>query len=406
MSNPLAVAAVTQTLVGLLDPWIHKDGELADTRITAAPPDKARDNGNTNQLNVFLYHAALSPAWRNMEVPRQAKPNETAPPPLPLNLYYLLTAYGRDNRDDLGHRVLGRAMILLHDHPVLGSKEIKDALADNDLWQQVERIRIAPQPLTIDEMSKLWTTFQTEYRISVAYEVGVVLVDSSRAASAPLPVLSRAPNALASTLPPFPTVEALELPEPRSSALLGDTVRLTGHDLAGDTVKVVFDSPRLQEPKRLDPEPDATAAAVEVKLPDNAAAQTSWPPGLYSVAVEVTEAGPPVRTRTSGSVPFRLASVLEGPLPLNAVIALGEANVDVSFSPEVRPAQRVSLLLGDRQIPSPPRAAKTGDITFTVTEAEPGEYFLRLRVDGVDSILIDVGAEPPAFLQDHKVVLT
>ena len=76
-------------------------------------------------------------------------------------------------------------MLLLHDHPVLGSAEIKAALADNDLWQQVERIRIVPQPLTIDEMSKLWTTFQTQYRISVAYEVGVILVDSGRAASTP-----------------------------------------------------------------------------------------------------------------------------------------------------------------------------------------------------------------------------
>jgi hypothetical protein len=405
VSNPLAVAAVTQTLVGLLDPWIHKDGELADTRITASPPDKARDNGNTNQLNVFLYNAALSPSWRNMEVPRQAKPNETAPPPLPLNLYYLLTAYGRDNRDDLGHRVLGRAMILLHDHPVLGAKEIKDALPDNDLWQQLERIRIAPQPLTIDEMSKLWTTFQTEYRISVAYEVGVVLVDSSRASSAPLPVLRRAPDALASTLPPFPTIETLELPVPRSSVLLGDTLKLTGHDLTGDTVRVVFDSPRLEEPKRLAPEAGATAATVKVKLPNDAAARASWPPGLYTVAVEVTEAGPPERTRTSGSVPLRLAPVLAGPLPLSEVVVGGEVTVAVSFAPNVLPEQRVSLLLGDRQIPSPPRAAQAGDITFAVPDAEPGEYFLRLRVDGVDSILIDLGAEPPAFLQDHKVVL-
>jgi Pvc16 N-terminal domain len=327
MSNPLAVAAVTNTLVGLLDPWIHKDAELVDTRVTAAPLDKARENVNGNQLNVFLYQATLSPAWRNMGVPGQTRLNETGPPPLALNLYYLLTAYGRDNRDDLGHRVLGRAMLLLHDHPVLGASEIKAALADNDLWQQVERIRIAPQPLTIDEISKLWTTFQTQYRISVAYEVGVVLVDSGREASAPLPVLKRSPDALASIVPPFPTVEEVEIPHGRPSALLGDTLKLTGHDFAGDTVQLVFDSARLDEPKRLTPQPAATGAALEVTLPSDAQAKTEWPPGLYTVAVEVTDAGPPERTRTSDAVLLALAPALTGALPLHEVIAAGAASV-------------------------------------------------------------------------------
>jgi Pvc16 N-terminal domain len=406
VSNHLGVAAVTKTLVGLLDPWIHKDPELADTRVTAAPPDKARDNGQTNQLNVFLYHAALSPAWRNMALPSQTNPNETGPPPLPLNLYYLLTAYGRDNSDDLGHRVLGRAMLLLHDHPVLGAAEIKAALADNDLWQQVERIRITPQPLTIDEMSKLWTTFQTQYRISVAYEVAVVLVESTRASITPLPVLSRSPDALASSVPRFPTVEAVEIPDGRPSVFLGDGLVVTGHDLAGDTVRVVFDSPRLDEPKRVAPAAGATGSSVPVALPNDAAAKASWPPGLYTVAVEVTDAGPPERVRTSNSAPLRLAPVLTGALPLNVPIITGTAAVTVTFDPEVLPEQRVSLLLSDRQVPSPPRAAKIGTITFDVTDAEPGECFVRLRADGVDSIPIDFSTDPPTFRQDQKVVLT
>jgi hypothetical protein len=338
-------------------------------------------------------------------IPGQTKPNETAQPPLPLNLYYLLTAYGRDNRDDLGHRVLGRAMLLLHDHPLLGAAEIKAALAGNDLWQQVERIRITPQPLTIDEMSKLWTTFQTQYRISVAYEVGVVLVDSDREASAPLPVLTRSPDALPSTVPPFPTVTAIEIPHGRPSALLGDTLRLTGHDLAGDSVRVVFDSARLDEPIPLMPNPGATDAALEVNLPSGAPANAAWPPGLYTVAVEVTETGPPVRTRTSDPVPLALAPVLTSALPLHEVIAAGVASVQVAFEPEVLPEQRVSLVLGDRLIASPPRAAKFGTLTFTVPDATPGEFFVRLRADGVDSLLIDYEQEPPVFLSDHKVVL-
>ena len=404
MSNPLAVASVTQTLVNLLDPWIHQDAELTDTRITAVPPDKARDAVNASQLNIFLYQAAISPAWRNMDPP-WTRQNETGVPALPLNLHYLLTAYGRDNRDDLGHRVLGRAMILLHDYPLLGAAEIQAALPDNDLWQQVERIRITPQPLTLDEMSKLWTTFQTQYRISVAYEVGVVLVDSFRRGRAPLPVLSRTPSAFASAAPPFPTVDALVLPDKRPSAFLGDTLTLEGHDLAADTVRVVFDSPRLEEPKRLPPAAGATATRVSVVLPDDPAAIAAWPPGMYTVAVEVTATEPPERPRTSAAVPLRLAPVLTGPLPLNAPIVAGSATIAVSFTPEVLPEQEVRLLVGDAELASPPRPAQTGSISFTLADAETGDYPLRLRADGVDSVFVNYAAEPPAFLADQRVVL-
>lgn len=405
MSNALGLAAVTQTLVNLLGSWIPGDVELSDTRVTASPPDKAREGLTGSQLNVFLYQATIDGAMRNLPDPTRVRPNEIGFPPLPLDLHYLLTAYGRENRDDLGHRVLGRAMILLHDHPVLGAAEIRGALADNDLWQQVERIRITPQPLSLDEMSKLWTTFQTQYRISVAYQVGVVLVDSSRSGTTPLPVLRRTPTAAASTVPPFPTVEAVAIPGGRPTALLGDALTLTGHDLGGDAVEVVFDSPRLDQPKRLPPDAGAGEGSLTVTLPNDPGAVASWPPGVYTVAVETTANGPPARTVASEGVPLRLGPVLTGQLPLAAAIAAGVATVRVGFEPEVLPEQRVSLLLGDREIPSPPRAARTGTIAFTVPDAEPGTYPVRLRVDGVDSLLIDFSAPEPSFRADQAVEL-
>ena len=61
-------------------------------------------------------------------------------------------------------------MGVLHDHPLLGAEEINGALPESDLDQQVERVRITPQPMSVEEMSKLWTTFQTQYRMSAAYQ--------------------------------------------------------------------------------------------------------------------------------------------------------------------------------------------------------------------------------------------
>jgi len=45
--------------------------------------------------------------------------------------------------------------------------------------------------MSLEDVSKLWTTFQTQYRISAAYEVSVVIIESSRIVKTPLPVLTR-----------------------------------------------------------------------------------------------------------------------------------------------------------------------------------------------------------------------
>jgi hypothetical protein len=144
MSNPLAIAAVTATLRNLLTVGISADPDLADVTVTTQPVDRARTGANTaNQLNVFLYHILPSAAWRNMDMPARVRNGESGVPPLALNLYYLLTAYGRDDdaRVPFSHHLLGRAMSVLGDHPLLNAAEIKASLPNNDLWSQIERIR-------------------------------------------------------------------------------------------------------------------------------------------------------------------------------------------------------------------------------------------------------------------------
>src|SRR5229473_5733060 len=116
----------------------------------------------------------------------------TSMPPLALNLYYMITTYARENSgtgDIDSHNLLGRVMRILYDHPVLSAAEIQAAMQESDLQNQIERIRITMQPLNIEEIYRLWTGFQTQYRLSVSYEAAVVLIESTRAVSRPLPVL-------------------------------------------------------------------------------------------------------------------------------------------------------------------------------------------------------------------------
>ncbi|MFO0979798.1 MAG: DUF4255 domain-containing protein [Planctomycetaceae bacterium] len=110
-------------------------------------------------------------------IPTKVKSGETGSPPLALNLYYLLTAYGDAEREEDDHRrCLALACGVLHDKAALRTIDIQNAtgatsLKNAALESQFEQVKITPEPLTLEEMSKLWTTFQTQYRISAAFRL-------------------------------------------------------------------------------------------------------------------------------------------------------------------------------------------------------------------------------------------
>jgi hypothetical protein len=411
MSSPLAIAAVTATLRSLLVQAVTANTDLADTTVTTLPPDKARDAGNTaNQINVFLYLTRPSAAWRNADPPGRVRPGETGFTPLALNLFYLITAYGRDN-DALrpfSHELIGRAMSLLHDHPVLGADEIKGAFPASDLFDQVERVRFTIQPLSGEEVFNLWSSFQTQYRLSVAYEAAVVLIDSARSVKTPLPVLTRGQDdsgitAQGSVVPAFPTIETLALPQRQSAAQSGDIITFSGHDLTAAQVKAVFQTRHLADPITLDPEPGATAESISFRVKDD---PSLWIPGFYTVQLEVTEqpGTPTARTRTSNQVPIAIAPTVTTAFPITATISGGKATVNISFKPRVLPEQSAFLLLGDLPVAAAPRTAAVRKLQFPIDKAVPGEYLARVRVDGADTLLIDNSGSKPVF-RNQKVIL-
>jgi hypothetical protein len=389
--------------------------------VTTLPPDKARKDA-VDQVNLFLYNTSIDAALRN-EPPRTSRPGESAEPSLPLRLHYLVTAYGEGDSDALGHKLLGQAMGALHDHPLLGSEEIRGAtqsngLGDSDLHTQVERVRITPHSLNVEEMSKLWTTFMTPLRASAAYEVSVVLIDSRRPARAALPVIGRGSQAdtgvesAANVESPFPSLSSVETPDP-SALLPGETLTLRGANLSGSTVSVRVRHQLMQSDRVLAPLAGATATEVRVVFPDEPA---NLPAGFYTVAVEVgtEEAAHPgvTFTRTTNRLAFALAPSITSQMPAEALRDDdGLAALTLTCKPQVRPGQRASLMLGDREIPAQGFDDPTDTLDFEFgnpTPADaPGEVVsvARLRVDGVDSLLIDRAVAPPRFLSDRKVTI-
>ena len=408
MSNPLAIAATTITLQAILQSAIVSDPadtDLTDTTVTILPPDKARGNGNANQLNLFLYQIVPNAAWRNMNIPSQVATGETGNPPLALTLHYLLTAFGKDNDTTLpfGHHLLAKAMSILYDHALLGPDEIRAATSatfpGSDLDKQVERVRITLQPMSLEEISKLWTGLVTQYRLSVGYEVSVMLIDSTQAQKTPLPVLTRGVSSPASLIPPFPALDQVQFPNSQPSALLGDSLILTGNNLDGTSVGLVFNHPLWSAPVEIPPQPGGTATQVTVIIPNSPA---NWPAGFYTLSLTVQRPTETYR-RTTNQLSFGLAPKITVAPPSAAGPNI---TYTVTCSPEVRPEQYAALLLGDQEIVAQPHSTQTATLSFQAQNLSAGKYFVRLRVDGVDSLLVNRAVTPPMFDPTQKVTVT
>ncbi len=415
MSNALAIAAVTATLRNLLDS-INQDTNtgLGQVNVTTKPPDEARDKTNPNQLNLFLYQVLPNAAWRNIDIPQRVKSGETSVSPLALNLYYMLTAYGLDNDDTFGHRLLGIAMRILYDHPLLGAQEIKAALPnpiDSDLENQVERVRITLQPLSVDEIFRLWSGFQTQYRVSVAYEIAVVLIDSTLPTRTPLPVLTRGKSdkgvtSQADMTPPFPTLTTATPPNNQTSVRLGEVLTIDGFHLDVKNPEVHFTHQRLGTTHSLSLEAGGTANEVTVKIPAND--PNNWPTGFYTVAIVYTRDNGALATTNELSISLAptIDTIAPPTVTKDGTGKITDVVIKVQCSPAVQQDQRVALLLGDQEVLAAPFSARTQQLTFDAGAVPAGDYFVRLRVDGVDSLLINRSVTPPVFDQTQKVTIS
>jgi hypothetical protein len=431
MSSALAIAGVTAVLRDKLNDGVinrNVSGVLGTTvAVSALPPDQvvSASGSETSQLNLFLHRVTLNTGWANTGLPSRDSTgrDRLGNPPLALNLHYLVTAYsGSDLHGDI---LLGYAMQLLHETPVLTRSAIRTALvpspdvgvdlppalralADSGLERQAEQIRITPEYLSTEELSKLWTAMQSRYRPSAAYQVSVVLIESTQPARAPLPVLSRgkvdpgtgreAGVAVQPGLqPPYPFIESIGPDTKQIAAEMGDRITLSGHNLEGTAgaYRLLLSNARLGIEHELEAVPDsASALAVSFDLND----PDHLPAGTYSATLKLVKADedqPRITNALSLVVAPRITGGLVTPVILDAQ---GNLTLTPSCTPPVRPDQRVTLILGGFEVAADPITTATTTPSFTFAQPRPGLYWVRLRVDGIDSPLVQQApGEAPRF---------
>lgn len=414
MSSALAIAGVSAVLQFYLTNLYTPVSALFGGAVTvsAKAPDLVQEaftsGSPENQVNLFLHQVSHNAGWRNQDLPSTDAGGRTrlTNPPLALDLHYLLTAYGSE--DWQAEALLGFALLMLHENPVLTRNDISTAIAKlptNDpgnplstplgavgLADQIEMLKITPATLGREEMAWLWTALKADYRPTFPFQVSVVLIRSQNPAVTPLPVLVRDIVIQPSMASPIPALNAVVPASGQPASVLGKPVTVQGMNLSGAT-SVVLSNARRAIQQTLPGAVDASGRVLTF-TPPNLGTPADLPAGIYQLSVPVPWMGGTVNTN---SLPFAIAPDISTWAP--GVLASGSINVTVPCTPFLQPGQEVLLIIGNQQAAADPFTAPTNAPSFAYADLQPtgGAVPARMRVDGIDSAIINLTATPPTY---------
>ena len=327
-------------------------------------------------------------------------------------------AHARCDPADAGARLAGHRSIL---PPPL------DTLTASELADQVEQIRLTPETMSLEEISKLWGAIQSHYRPTAAYQASVVLIESRRLG--PSRAAGRQRQAATSTssrsasrsieqvvnaagdLAPDRRGRHARDPRTRAASASSTLVNLDGIEIAP-----AADRPDARADRRcpLDltpaggpPSPasrasrSSTGSRWATRRPTIAASSRTSPPSCSGRRSRTDRSSAPATS--SGS--SRSTEIVDGVTDP----AARRASLRLDFDPRVGRDQRVSLLLNELNV-APGRASReptrsgrrpatacrtASDDTATVeipfARVVAGTYLVRVQVNGAESLLAQDG---------------
>jgi Pvc16 N-terminal domain/IPT/TIG domain len=328
----LAIGAVTRALVALLGSKLNRPpllGANTTIRVTTLPPDDDRASADTG-VNLYLYRITENPFLKNEPWPGGRTGNGASPrPALALTLHYIVTAFSKRvengiDDDIIAHQVLGNAMSILHDYPVVN--DVHDAEFDADLDTQFapelrdsfEKVKVSQVALTLDEFSKIWTGLSKAYRLSVAYEVSLAQI-------APLaPIRGPAPR--------------VQTPRVRVATMGSPMIAAVSPDTGPPGTEVTLAGTRLRDEDG--PPPEIVFGGTPIPVEDVTVAESNRVvfrvPSLVPVGPRTTVVVR-VRETASNALDFVVAPWIRSLTPLR-----GPTGTRVSITFDVPPGAQVS----------------------------------------------------------------
>lgn len=175
MATYAAIAATSEAIVGLLRRARPKD------EFTKAAFEVYQGNDFESPMNegisLYLYRVTVNASRRNMP-PTVTPEGRRMRPPIPLDLHYLLSAWGQSY--DTQHRLIGWAMREIENTPVIPAGVLNSTGPDADVFRPEETVEIICDPLPLADMINLWETLKPKSNrpLSVNYVARMVAIES------------------------------------------------------------------------------------------------------------------------------------------------------------------------------------------------------------------------------------
>jgi hypothetical protein len=398
MSNTLAIASVSGVLTARIRGLLDGAG-LSGFTVTAGHPTQDSNPG----VYLHLYQILPNANLRNETLPERSGDGVALRPArLAVDLHLLFTFVGEPATFD-GERLAGLVMTGLNEVPTLSRAEIADylgslpaghVLADADLGDQLEQVRLTPEPMDLENLSRLWGMYgQSQHRLSVAYQASAVMLDAEVEHAAPLPVTRPALTTFLLRTPRIGEVQSSARAQP--VVRFGEEIVVRGSALRGDRTRLrVGDAVLATDP-----------GDAELRQPFDADAGLASGLAALQVVHEVVLADGGARAAgESNALPVALVPTVTPASPSTVATDDPDGNPLLEIRLEVAPppdaGQRVALLLvgtaGEGRSTWDRWRVDDGALVFTTTGLPDGTYLVRLEVDGAVTLL-DVDATTGAF---------
>ena len=188
-------------------------------------------------------------------------------------------------------------------------------------------------------------------------------------------------------------------------ARLGETIDLRGHHLDGTGRTVLLTNDRFEIEKEIDAESTGGRGVDAILLLLGQAAD--FPVGAYRVGARVLRPGE-TEPRETNRLAMTLAPTSSGCRSVVARDGAGTASFTLNFRPQLRAGQSVVAGAGPAGVPAASlRRRPPTSLNFVIENApvRPHPHLARLRIDGIDSPIIDRSVDPPVFL-NQRIVIT
>jgi hypothetical protein len=404
VSNYLAIATVSATLRYMLQQSLPPD--LSGASVTTLRPDAQLSTADAIGINIFLYQVLPNAALRNNDLPtRRSDGTLVSRPTVALNLNYLLTFYGDDANLE-PQRLLGYAASMLNSQPVLSSSEISETLVSSppfnaspfnappfttppyqpDLGMQVERVNLTMLPLSLEELSKLWSVFyQIPFALTMAWQASVVLIErENMVPQGALPVQNWTVTTMGFSTPTVTSVvSAAGALAPITS---GSTMLINGTNMRTPGLQIMIAGYSTMLTPAI-----VSDTQLSVALPADV------PAGVRSLQIaQPVMLGIPAVAHTgplSNALGFVVRPVITTPVTGTA------SGITIGVTPGALQGQTAVLLLNEATAPAPvspaaftfsigPLPANSTSIAFPMSGVTAGiKYFVRVQIDGAESPL-------------------